>query len=100
MLVAPPADGAGEAVVASTVVLTECGCLGLAMGADVLLVVWPSGSAPLPDGPGVDVPDFDSFQVGDEVHTGGGYGDRERLEGMAGIPRDCLTAEVAYPSGS
>lgn len=99
VLVAPPADSAGEAIVGGTLVLIEGGCVGLRVGEEVELAVWPSGTTPLADEPGVDLPRLGAFALGDEVRTGGGYGYPDHVREVPGLPEACLTEQVAYPSG-
>jgi hypothetical protein len=103
VVVAPPVESSGEAIVAGAVALTAGGCVGLGYdsgeGTKVELAIWPAGTEPLEDEVGVDVPGLGRFAVGDQVSTSGGYGGPPGFRGVMAIPQECLTPQIAYPSG-
>ena len=48
--------------------------VGGCLGADGVVIVWPHGTEVVGDDPlTVDIPDYGTFTVGDEVRVGGGY---------------------------
>lgn len=73
IMVSAPVDGVMEALLSGIIVRTASGCLALDDGTGEVPVLWPHGSVLLPGGLAVDVPDFGSVAVGDEVWSSGGY---------------------------
>lgn len=81
--------GGNDAAISGTLAVVDGGCLGLGDdGGSQIVVVWPSGTAALPDDVGIDVPGMGTYRLGDEVEGGGGS-TRADFEGpLAGCPAD------------
>lgn len=88
----PP--GGPDARITGTVALTKGNCLGLDVGEQTALVVWPNGTK-ITDGRGVDVPDADTLQIGDSIDATGGSSTPSNLgDDMPTVPPQCMTDEV------
>jgi hypothetical protein len=69
VLVSERADAGMDALGGGTLEVVG-GCLG----ASGSVVVWPHGTEVVQDGPlTIDIPDYGTFALGDEVEVGGGY---------------------------
>lgn len=94
VLVAGETTAFGQAAIPGRLIVLQAGCIGLSIGGEDALVVWPAGTVPLADGVGVTVPGFGDLRVGDELDAGGAYtsGDGAVLP----EPTDaCVTRQIA-----
>ncbi|MCM3659910.1 hypothetical protein M3148_02710 [Georgenia satyanarayanai] len=73
ILVSAEVNGVMDASLSGVIVRTEHGCLALTDDPTDIPVLWPHGSTLSADGVSVDVPNFGTVTVGDEVWAGGGY---------------------------
>lgn len=85
--------GGSDAIVAGTLAVLDGGCLGFRdEDGTQTAVVWPSGTTPLPDVVGVDVPGMGAHRLGDAVEGGGGFGGVQFQDVVA----ECSSTQVAY----
>jgi hypothetical protein len=90
ILVSAEVNGVMDASLSGVIVRTEHGCLALTDNPSDIPVLWPHGSTLSADGMSVDVPDFGTVTVGDEVWAGGGFVGPESGEPIVPtLPEEC-----------
>ncbi|WP_324653946.1 hypothetical protein [Georgenia sp. H159] len=94
ILLSAEVDGVMDASLSGVIVRTEPGCLALTDDPTDIPVLWPHGATLSADGMSVDVPDFGTVTVGDEVWAGGGY-----INPGSGEPIVPTFPEECAPSG-
>jgi hypothetical protein len=87
-------DGAVPAGIVQGTLVEDVGCLYLVTNDRKTLVAWEDGMG-FKDGTLLDASGSPVARIGEEIHGGGGYGSRSRLEELSGqtIPKKCGRGE-------
>lgn len=75
-------EGYPEARVFGQLTVLDGGCFGLRQSdGSTSLLIWPPATAVLPNGEGVEVPDYGPVRVGEQIEQSGGCSDRSQTRG-------------------